>query len=83
MNASFFAIRKSKLSERQLFRYKNYLSEYLKFLYLLAYLFLLVILETSIKKTDVNLKRTNLPTQNSSVEQRITLTKKIIQKVYP
>lgn len=44
---------------------------------------LLVILETSIKKTDVNLKRTNLPTQNSSVEQRITLTKKIIQKVYP
>ena len=83
MSASFFAIRKSKLSERQLFRYKNYLSEYLKFLYLLAYLFLLVILETSIKKTDVNLKRTNLPTQNSSVEQRITLTKKIIQKVYP
>ena len=83
MNASFFAIRKSKLSERQLFRNKNYLSEYLKFLYLLAYLFLLVILETSIKKTDVNLKRTNLPTQNSSVEQRITLTKKIIQKVYP
>ena len=83
MSASFFAIRKSKLSERQLFRNKNYLSEYLKFLYLLAYLFLLVILETSIKKTDVNLKRTNLPTQNSSVEQRITLTKKIIQKVYP
>ena len=49
----------------------NYLSKYLEFLYLLTYIFLLLVLETSIRKTQV---------LNRSVEQCITLSKKIVHK---
>ena len=46
-----FNLGKSKSWECQLFLIMDYISKYLIFLYLLSYFFLLLVLETSIKRT--------------------------------